>query len=127
MRRVVHYFLKKFRKLPHVPRQYIAEYEVTTANYEQLRLMEAGKARTPQEAQRLLDKYGTKYAAIVIDLLPVRKTSLKQQIYSRLQSLVNRVEGSSRSNPVYRNSKNSSSDRVEITYFYRKRDKTNEI
>lgn len=117
MRKLLTYFLKRRQKLASVPRQYISEYDVESATPEQLKLMVAGKARTPHEAQRLLDRYETKYAVVVIDLLPVRKKTVWQILFDRLKTLVSRMEGSTTYNPVYRYSKSHSD--IEVVYKFR--------
>lgn len=123
MRKLLNYFLRRKRRLPNVPRQYIEHvYNFDEATDEQKKLMIAGKARTPKEAQRLLEKFQTRYASVVIDLIPLRKRTFWQIFEDRLKTLVNRMEGSSRFNPVYKHAKSMNPDALNVEYKFERVD-----
>lgn len=56
--------------LPGVPHQLIAPYDIRTANREQRLAIMAGKARSPQAADKLFDQYGVKTTQELLHKIP---------------------------------------------------------
>ncbi len=77
-----------------VPLQFVSEYDITTANQEAKMVMLAGYARTPFEAQKLMEKYGVKTARDLLPLLPPLRRRVNP--LSRLANIIMRIEGARR-------------------------------
>ena len=92
MIKLVKYLLGK-RKYWKPPAQLWSPYNLRSATPEQLRLMTSGRARTPAEAQRVMDKLKVHTAAEAIVLLPRRTVSVRQIMAKQTRKLVLRVLG----------------------------------
>lgn len=77
-----------------VPLQFVDDYDITRANHEQKLVMLAGYARSPKEAQRLMDKHKVNTARALLPLLPPRRK--RKNPFSQLAHLVSRIEGARR-------------------------------
>ena len=73
-----------------LPRRLISDYDIERATPAQLHIMQAGYARSPEDAQILLDKHGVKSAD---DLIPLVKKRRKTAFWRRLHIVLSRVEG----------------------------------
>jgi hypothetical protein len=113
-RKLFRYFFHEPEKLAYRPRQFISPYDIREATEEQLLIMKAIKARSPEEAQRLLDKHDAANVYDLIAKLEREKPSFWQRVKGRAVTLLMRIEGSSRDNPVYRKRRESS--KLDIEY-----------
>jgi len=109
---VVDYLLPRLGFRP-TPNQIIGEYEkseLLAASHEQRLLMRLGRARSPHEAQRILDFYHAARAADVLPFLPKHK---RTPVRERASMLVLKVQGHDRFNPYKRR---RSDDRIRAVY-----------
>jgi hypothetical protein len=111
--KILRYFIHEPEELERRPRQFINPYEIREATDDQLLMMKAVKARSPEEAQRLMELHKAANIYELLAKLERQKPSFWQRIKARAVTLVMRIEGASVENPVYRKSK---SDRMEIEY-----------
>ena len=65
-----------------------------TATDEQIRLMQAGVARTPMEAQRILNYYETTRAVIALQLMPRQDKPWWHKAWRRFVWFTMKLEGS---------------------------------
>jgi len=90
--------LKRIRKylwpdrwpIANLPRQIISDYHLRTATKSQILIMQAGYARSPAEAQRLLDRHNCTSAADLIRIIYKRP---KRRFWRRLHIVLSRIEG----------------------------------
>lgn len=75
--------------------------------------MKAGAARSPQEAQRLLDYYGVARAAELLPLLPKKERGLLERVWRRLVWLIMKIEGAR-----FTTKERYSEDRLPVYYDY---------
>lgn len=71
-------------------RSIISPYHMSEANEQQKLLMLAGAARSPQDADNLMKRYGVHSAGEVLEKLPPPK---KRSLKRRLILLIRRIEG----------------------------------
>lgn len=88
-RDVMKWFYPK-RKFKPPLRTIISPYKLQQATEQERLLMLAGAARSPQDAQRLMERYDAQSAGEVIDCLPPRP---RPTLRRRLVLLVRRFEG----------------------------------
>jgi hypothetical protein len=90
-------------------RAIISPYDMQEATEQQRLLMLAHVARSPQDAQALLNRYKAQNAQEVLSQLPPRK---RRSLKRRFILLMRRIEGHDPTDPYYR-------DDNEITVRYR--------
>ena len=86
------------RNAPRVPLQYISDYDLRHATKDQLMLIEAGYARSPIEAQAMLDENGMTSARDLLPTLPPRRR--RKNPLSQLANILMSVEGARRGGEI---------------------------
>jgi len=92
---LIDYFTPK-PKFKSVPRQIISDYKIMEADEQEQLLMLLNKARSPQSARNLMEKYQAQHAADVLRQLPKRK---KITFWTRLKRLLLKMDGHDERDP----------------------------
>jgi hypothetical protein len=79
------------------PRQFVDNYDLRNATKEQTTVILAGYARSPKEAQILMDKHGAEFARDLLPKLPPRRTRKNPLV--QLANVIMRIEGARRGEP----------------------------
>jgi len=95
LRDVINYFTPK-PKFKRVPRQIITDYKIMDADEQEQLLMFMNKARSPEMARELLEKYNAQHATDVLRHLPKRK---KTTFGMRLNRLLLKMAGHDERDP----------------------------
>jgi hypothetical protein len=85
------------RNAPRVPLQYISDYDLRHATSDQLMMIEAGYARSPIEAQAMLDEHGMTARDLLPTLPPRRK---RKNPLSQLANILMSIEGARRGGDI---------------------------
>lgn len=95
IRDVINYFSPK-PKFKRVPLQLISDYRIADADEQEQLLMLLNKARSPEMARELLEKYHAQHASDVLKHLPKRS---KITFGMRLKRLLLRMDGHDERDP----------------------------
>lgn len=82
------------------PRQFVDNYDLRNATDEQITVILAGYARSPKEAQILMDKHRVTRASELLPKLPPRRTRKKP--LEQLANIIMRIEGARRGQPQFK-------------------------
>jgi hypothetical protein len=113
LHRLLHYLIHQRPELTRRPRQFINPYDMRDATHDQVLIMKAVKARTPEEAERLLKESGLSVYELLAELRD-EKPNLWQRMAKRFVTLIMRIEGASWQHPVHRKRKEDT--KLEVEY-----------